>query len=424
MDHFPVDEAASASGRPHIAFCISGQIRDEHVAFPAIAKLAFELDATVILSVWRRRGTKTGGIINQYQADRMFGQEFTAALPGSLLDNRAFDTAIPAFEEQLAGLASPVEEQELRAWFPAAIIDIEDEILDLSFNDVHVLDKNSKRMLYKIWRCNEIKSLIERQRGCRFDLVVRFRPDVVPALDDFRVAKILSDHPDETIYIPGYDETRRWADDILAVSSSEIADCYASLFGRTVLSGMPPWTISHTEIAEHLIKRGITIRPIAIKHGIIEDFAARQPMNRALFLQCLSDQRYNEAFFPRPTTWRAVHAIATAADMAAGNAPHGAIAEQLAQIDLLQEDVEFLARFCELFSFSCARAEDWRSLYVSLLVGTIAEMQIASPCRGCRAGWRNLPDPPPASAWTLSPARRRCRRHWRAHPYPRLRTPW
>ena len=60
-------------------------------------------------------------------------------------------------------------------FFPKSFIDVEKENLDLEF-EKSVPDKNSIKMLYKIWRCNEIKKKIERKNGI-FDCVVRNRCD-------------------------------------------------------------------------------------------------------------------------------------------------------------------------------------------------------------------------------------------------------
>ena len=315
--------------------------------------------------------------MNRDQAERMFGPAFTSVFPRKLLCNRAFDLAIPGFERVVIADCTPVLDSEIRAYFPDATVDIEDDILDLSFDITDIADKNSKKMLYKIWRCNELKRAMERQRGRRFDLVVRFRPDVVPVLDAALLAEMLTSEPERTIYIPGARGNDLSLNDVLSISSSAVADQYASMFGKAVLAEQLGWNMIHNDLAAHIASYGLIARSTPQKGWINEDFVQRQPRNRALLLRCLERGDVNSDFFASSTTWGALHGLAVAADMLANGAPHAAIVERVLQVDLTQEDVEFLARACGLIASSCEREDDVASLYVTQLIGLICELHLA-----------------------------------------------
>jgi hypothetical protein len=79
-----------------VAFCISGQLRDDHITFPRLGELARELQAQVFISTWRRRGTKSSGVINRDQIMRMFGGDMGAALPAGMVGGNNFNEAHPA----------------------------------------------------------------------------------------------------------------------------------------------------------------------------------------------------------------------------------------------------------------------------------------------------------------------------------------
>ncbi len=269
--------AISILNRPlRIAFCISGQIRDEEISFSEIKKEAERLGAEVFVSVWLRRGAKTGGIVNWEQAGRMFGGELALALPSFLTSDRAFDLAIPEFEQRVLEDFSDVDESTIRKYFDRATIDIEAEEFNLDFGDDGITDKHSLRMLYKVWRCNMLKRSFERRSGQQFDVVVRMRPDVVPLLDEKALASVLSADHANSIFIPSAHQNQNWLMDALAVSTSPVADHYAALFGKALQHPVRPWKMIHHELAQHLGEAGIEFHSIGIRRWMQEDFLRRQ----------------------------------------------------------------------------------------------------------------------------------------------------
>ncbi|MFC0410788.1 tetratricopeptide repeat protein [Roseomonas elaeocarpi] len=269
---------------PSIAFCIFGQLRDEHLSFPQTARIARELGATVFLSTWRRRGTKAAGAAYPSQLIRMFGAEVAFAVPRPM--QARFHVLLPELAPRLEDGSREASEDELRRYFPEAVIDLEDERLHLDFEEATV-DRNSLRMLYKAWRCNALKRAEETRRGRRFDMVVRFRPDVVPpAPGALPPVKEL----ERALYLLAGGWRPGHAQDQLTVCSSRAADITAALFGQAVLSVDRPWRGVHAELHDQVLRTGLEVRGLQLGQGIVEDFARRHPRNRAILLEELHRQ--------------------------------------------------------------------------------------------------------------------------------------
>jgi len=144
-----------------IALCISGQIRNSAQTLPRLSEFARSISADVFVSTWRSPGSKVSGIQGIWHIERIFGAAFSSFLPDWMLGERGVVGALPNFEPAFnAGLQEtlkPVTTEMLLALFPNARIDIEDSgVLDLDLISASS-DNNSLRMLYKIWRCNELR---------------------------------------------------------------------------------------------------------------------------------------------------------------------------------------------------------------------------------------------------------------------------
>lgn len=334
------------SGQPSVALCIFGQLRDDHIHFPALSKLAADLGAEVFISTWRRRGTKTSGVINIHQIIRMFGFEVGCAIPSPMVGDSRFNDALPAFEATLQETFSSntVSAEQIEAHFPGAVIDIEDEVMSLDFPQPVPKDSNSLRMLYKIWRCNELKRAAERKRGRPFDIVVQFRPDVLPKIDlQALVALRAPDALPVALYCGGKPGAT-YLNDIITVSTSQVADQLVGLFGLALQHPVRRWTDIHTEIPRHLRALEITAGNVEVASHVKEDFTTSQPRNRRHLFDMLAQGRVNHAHFPRSTTWPAVRRLLAAAEDVQNERNRYTVENSIASIPLDQEDADFLAR--------------------------------------------------------------------------------
>ena len=276
-----------------IAFCLSGQLRNEDAYFPSIAKMAAALNATVFVSTWRQKGTKLSGAQNIHQLPRIFGPLYTASLPDKLISQQGIMKAFPNFEDEVKrkiqktmGIAS---EEAIREYFPEAIIDIEDtQTTCLDFITASD-DNNSLRMLYKVWRCNELKRQHEKVSGKNFDIVLRMRPDIIPRPIVKEVARNISEDSKNILVT----ETVRpnYVSDIVGLSNSSTANYYASLFGKAILSPQRRWTNIHPEMYTHLREGGISLQEQKISDNVrVSD--SQQHINRETLIQLCGERIY------------------------------------------------------------------------------------------------------------------------------------
>jgi hypothetical protein len=352
-----------------VAFCISGQFRDDHLTLPKTASLAREVGATVFVSTWRRRGAKSTGIINHDQAERIFGHAFARALPSRLCNGTQFNLAVPGMAMRLEENAALVSEDQVKAYFPEAVVDIEDENLCLDFCDPGVQDTNSLRMLYKIWRCNELKRAAEKRQGAPFDIVVRFRPDIVPRMQSVQLA--MAADLERTIFIPDAGRPAGWFNDILAISSSATADHYAGLFGKAVLAPHRNWNVIHRELFSHLEEINVSAKPIEIERHITQDLQQRQPRAREALLELIAAERVTEGFFPDIQTWRTLHRLLIAAHRSASGANASEVLQLVHDIDLAGEDNEFLGQMFEVVSSTLGRSGEPVAAFVTCAMALV-----------------------------------------------------
>ncbi|MGO1119041.1 hypothetical protein ACTL6U_10065 [Rhodovibrionaceae bacterium A322] len=239
-----------------LCLCISGQVRGDLNALRQLKAnledLASSVETTVIISVWDRPGAKLDGALGQHQMERIFQKDLAQIIPSAYYGN-GFWTHFPGLYDRLLDQEAGNLQQKLSAIFPEAILDIEPEIMDLEMpepkSNVHV-----KRMLYKIWRCNEIKKKLETSHG-PFDAVMRLRPDSKLILTS-SIATLSFDQGE--IYIPGSGDRPGRTNDVVALGSSSTLDSYAALFART-LTGT--WSDIHYELNSWLKEQGLTEKP-------------------------------------------------------------------------------------------------------------------------------------------------------------------
>ncbi|HWX47009.1 MAG TPA: tetratricopeptide repeat protein [Roseomonas sp.] len=351
-----------------IALCIAGQLRDEHLTLPQAAEVARRLGAQVFISTWRRRGTKVTGIIGDSQAERMFGREFALALPERLLGGTRLVEAVPGFGEAVNAHYGEVTRAELEAHLPGAVIDIEDQDLLCLDLETDAPDVNSLRMLYKIWRCNEMKRRHEKAMGARFDLVIRMRPDLAIDIAPADAEAMLALCREGAILIPDGGRMARYLKDTIAVASSAGADQYARLFGQAVLAPHRPWRLIHNELYDHLVAGGLEPRHFPLTRSLVDRDPAAQRIKRRILLEQIGRGAVEAEAFPASTGWPAVRAILSAAHAVAEGAPLDSVLATVGAIDLDGLDGELKARACLVLALAFERDGQEAARYLSLFL--------------------------------------------------------
>ncbi|HRO33999.1 MAG TPA: tetratricopeptide repeat protein [Brevundimonas sp.] len=243
--------------KPTIAVCVSGQLRQSDAGLESLAQAIRGLDATVVVSLWSRAGRKLDGAVNLPQISRILEEDAWVRLPWAWFDYREFWPMLPGLAETLsAGATDQAEavQARVRRWLPDAVIDLEaPDVLDLGF-DTPREDANTLKMLYRIWRANEIKRRLERQAGRRFDHVVRTRPDLV--LERLNMAAIAEGTGPGRILVDAYRPAGHFVSDLFAVGGSVEMDRYATLFGRAI-ADPGAWRHIHVDMHAHLEASGL-----------------------------------------------------------------------------------------------------------------------------------------------------------------------
>lgn len=230
-----------------------------HVALPALAAAFSGHDVDFVFSVWDKIGRKIDGAMNVHQLERVFDRAALDCLPSSWFGVKNIWEALPELRADLEKEYSDADhasiESLIETHFPGAVVDVEPAgLLNLEFDEPRE-DKNSIRMLYKIWRANEICRSIESETS-PYDVVFRVRPDVVIERCDF-------DHVRSVVSAGGMivDQWRfHFCGDNFAAGSRKAMSVYASVFGRA-LARDGKWGHIHRDLYDALTQAGLHVEP-------------------------------------------------------------------------------------------------------------------------------------------------------------------
>lgn len=226
-----------------ICFLISGQIRGYQALIDLsdkIKEINSQHEITLIISTWSKSGMKYSGALGFGQVSRIFTEDIYTKIPNNYYGENFWDhfENTEKFSKNEDVNSNLIEKTFSKIKNLDLIIDIEDEILNLEFN-FNAKDKNSMRMLYKRWRCNEIKKKIEREKNSKFDLVVCSRPD---AYLDISNPQVTSNNND--LMVPQNLEVKNYINDVFSYGSSDAINIYTSLFVKTLSDD---WDYVHRE---------------------------------------------------------------------------------------------------------------------------------------------------------------------------------
>lgn len=232
-----------------ICICVSGQIRDNtEKPFQSLLELTHSLrnqghEVIVIFSIWNEISRKLDGIINFKQLMKIFEADLVNLIPSTWYGRNLWKK-LPQLHKIIAENELKDASDWVRRFFPDSVIDSENgSFMHLAF-DREVSDNNSIKMLYKIWRANEIKKRIEFIGGYKFDYIVRVRPD-------FTIKQINLELDQQCIYIPNAKSDHSALEDTFAMGTSAAIDYYCELFSKSISSSIK-WKGIHYMLSGHL----------------------------------------------------------------------------------------------------------------------------------------------------------------------------
>jgi hypothetical protein len=180
-----------------IAICVSGQLRGYKKAWRTVKRLGLHVhDCDVFVHTWANVGRKlpTGS-----HAARIFSGNILTAFSRveSVLGIDKMQQAYPKLFDLVAE-APPVEAEELKEFFSAVKVVVEDDTAE-----VFKAMTNQEKMLYKIGACFDLAM----EHSDEYDLVIRMRPDrgfKLPAEPISWPSILASSHSNRIIFANGY----------------------------------------------------------------------------------------------------------------------------------------------------------------------------------------------------------------------------
>ncbi len=246
-----------------LCICVSGQFRGDinsiHKLRDRVNELSCCFDVSVIFSLWNKPGKKNMGAMHFEQLPRVFEKDASLLIP--------YDFYGPDFWSHLPSALQKIEYEtlydfpcDLKKVFPQAIFDYEEEVLDLSIENKP--NDNSKKMLYKIWRCNELKKSLERTNDKKFDYVMRLRPDI-----NLKILSIdnMQSLTNDALYLPNIKPNTKRYYDVIALGSSLNMDKYSDFFSQTFSNH--DWLNVHIDLFKYLNKN---VKKIKCLNGFIK----------------------------------------------------------------------------------------------------------------------------------------------------------
>ncbi|WP_282146556.1 hypothetical protein [Alteromonas stellipolaris] len=234
-----------SSTRKKVAVCISGQMRNYKFACNKLIEALSEYDVQFFISTWKNIGRKNTGALNFPQLSRMSSPQIARLLLQNTSEEEDMRLKFPNFfgeiEKQIQD-EDFINAEDLNQSYPSAIVDLEDES-DYKEEAFGIeISGNTKKMLYKMDKCNRMKRSYEESNDMLFDAVVRIRPDLVVS-EKIDVESIIASNSIATGFC-----VSRFLDDQIYIGSSQNIDYVTSTYQYLRESGKKPFNDPLAEI--------------------------------------------------------------------------------------------------------------------------------------------------------------------------------
>ena len=228
-----------------IALCISGHMRTFETTFPSIQNyILSNLDCDVFIHTWDTLG------LSYRHLDVNLKPISSEELKNKI--NNLFKPKKLIIEPRREFRVSSIMKMKLEPG-----------------RDVHGM----LSMFYKIEACNYLKKDYESENNMKYDLVIRFRPD----LSMSAVLPITKDFDKNYLYLPRYGHFSGLCDQI-AFGSSEVMDKYSCIFSR-LQDLLEKGTSFNPEkvLQAHILSMGLPVSKVDVKYlikrsnGLVQD---------------------------------------------------------------------------------------------------------------------------------------------------------
>ncbi|MFC0407899.1 tetratricopeptide repeat protein [Roseomonas elaeocarpi] len=253
--------------QPRVAVCISGQLRGYQEAWPHLKRNVIDpLGADVFVSTWNMVGATSLGAYDL--VDRVLPRSFLDGLPKSLAHLPEFRSKFPE-TARLITEDTEVSAAGLAAELGAKACDVEDAggfVEKMQHLKVSGSRINPCRMVYKVWRCNNLAQQHSKDEGVPYDLVFRVRPDLL--IDGIDLADVLHGTKDRSKIAFSFFKSLLF-DDQFAAGSPEAMNQYAGIWPAIEKAGTNeylPWlrgSWSELLLRNHLLAAGMSFHELS-----------------------------------------------------------------------------------------------------------------------------------------------------------------
>tara|TARA_B110000046_G_C12974779_1_gene390601 strand:+ start:108 stop:1457 length:1350 start_codon:yes stop_codon:yes gene_type:complete len=236
---------SKSSTRKKVAVCISGQMRNYKFACNKLIDALSEYDVQFFISTWKNIGRKSTGALNFPQLSRISSPQIARLLLQNTSEEEDMRLKFPNFFDEIEKQIQDEEfinAEDLNRSYPAAIVDLENES-DYKEDAFGIeISANTKKMLYKMDKCNQMKRNYEESNDMIFDAVVRIRPDLVVS-EKIDIESIIASNSIATGFC-----VSRFLDDQIYIGSSRNIDYITNTYQYLRESGVKPFNDPLAEI--------------------------------------------------------------------------------------------------------------------------------------------------------------------------------
>jgi hypothetical protein len=220
----------------------------------------------VVVATWSTRGGKIAGPLSQVRMRSVFPDRIYDAFPPSWIGG-GLHHGLPGLFDRVMQRANQdrITREQVLAEVPATTVHIEERLPFKWFEHptagssrLRSRDPFSMQMLYKIWQADMLRKNLESEKGLRYDIVVRARPDSPPAGLD---GAILAQVEPGILYLDFVHHDQRTAGDFFALGDSKTMEVYGNFFLEAMRRAKEgTWNTIHYDLYDYLAGAGLQLK--------------------------------------------------------------------------------------------------------------------------------------------------------------------
>ena len=234
-----------------IALCISGQMRTFRKCYGYLYENIIQvLDPDIFVHVWEKTGITTNArFVNDIENDTVTHETLESLYSP---ESAVIENFEQKYHTELDGVRIPRQlKKDSEGW------------------------KGNIPMFYKMKKCNDLKSEVEREHGFRYDFVIRIRPDLMVTEP---IPEKVFENEEIVWYLNNDTKAGQSISDQFAISSSANMDYYTSVWNHLNKYWENPmgneeskWSVRIGErlMQHHMAQSDTITEPLDVQYGIL-----------------------------------------------------------------------------------------------------------------------------------------------------------